>query len=100
MNVHRLSTSPPPELARALDRFERQFIYPLGPGRSFRISHGEDYPRFFRAMGEAACFVAEREGRVVGVIGAALRRLRLPTGTELPAAYLGDLKIDPASRGG
>ena len=62
MNVHALSAPPPTALARALDRFEGQFRYPLGPGRSFRISHGDDYPRFFRAMGEGACFVAERDG--------------------------------------
>ena len=46
----------------ALARFEEQFTYPLGPGRTLRISHGDDYPRFFRAIGDAACFVAERSG--------------------------------------
>jgi hypothetical protein len=100
MTVYRLCASPSPELARALDRFEEQFRYPLGPGRFFRIVHGEDYPRFFRAMGEGACFVAERDERVLGVIGAALRRLAFPGGEERPVVYLGDLKIDPAARGG
>ena len=66
MNLHHLSGPPTPELARALATFEEQFTYPLGPDRWFRISHGDDYPRFFRAIGEAACFVAERDGRVVG----------------------------------
>ena len=73
MNVHPSSARPGAELALALARFEEQFTYPLGPGRSFRISHGDDYPRFFRAMGEVACFVAERDGVVLGVLGAALR---------------------------
>ena len=100
MNVHPLSASPAPELARALERFEEQFRYPLGPGRFFRIAHGEDYPRFFRAMGEGICFVAEREGRALGVIGAALRRLTLPGGEERLVVYLGDLKIDASARGG
>lgn len=100
MTVHVLRTAPPPELAQALERFEEQFRYPLGPGRSFRISHGEDYPRFFRAMGEGACFVAERDGRVLGVIGAVLRSLALPGGGERPVLYLGDAKIDPSSHGG
>jgi hypothetical protein len=100
MTVHPLRASASPELARGLDRFEVQFRYPLGPGRFFRIVHGEDYPRFFRAMGEGACFVAEREGRVLGVIGAALRRLALPSGEERTVVYLGDLKIDPTARSG
>jgi hypothetical protein len=100
MIIHPLSASPPAELARALDRFEEQFLYPLGPGRFFRVSHGEDYPRFFRAMGEGVCFVAEREGTVLGVMSVALRRLALPGGSERLAVYLGDVKIDPLARGG
>lgn len=100
MTVHVLRTAPPPHMALALARFEEQFRYPLGPGRFFRISHGQDYPRFFRAMGDAACFVAERDGRILGVVGAALRRLALPDGEGRPALYVGDLKIDPETRGG
>jgi hypothetical protein len=100
MNVHPLVAAPPPELARALARFEQQFRYPLGPGRFFHIDHGEDYPRFFRAMGEGACFMAERKGSILGIMGAAIRCLALPGGEERPVLYLGDLKIDPAARGG
>jgi hypothetical protein len=100
MIVHPLNTTPPPHLALALERFEEQFTYPLGPGRSFRISHGEDYPRFFRAMGEAACFVVTREGNVLGVLGAVLRSLLLPGGEERQVVYLGDLKIHPLARQG
>src|SRR5262249_20302053 len=100
MNVFALPASAPVELARALDRFEEQFRYPLGPGRFFRIAHGEDYARFFRAMGEGTCFVAEREGSILGVVSAALRRLILPGREERLAVYLGDLKIDPPARGG
>lgn len=100
MIVRALCDQPPPELARALEQFETQFVYPLGPGRSFRISHGADYPRFFRAMGEAACFVAERDGCVLGTLGAALRRLVLPDGRAQRVLYLGDLKVAPSARGG
>jgi hypothetical protein len=100
MNVHRLSGPPPAELARALADFETQFTYPLGPGRYFRISHGDDYPRFFRAIGTAACFVAEREGRVLGTLGTAVRRLTLPEGSERSVVYVGDLKVAPEARGG
>ena len=103
MSVRVITSTPPSELARALERFEERFTYPLGPGRSFRISHGDDYPRFFRAMGatgDAACFVAENRAGVIGVLGAALRRLTRPDGGEAPVVYLGDLKIDPSARGG
>jgi len=100
MNIHMLRAAPAPPLAAALGAFERQFRYPLGPGRTFRIEHGDDYPRFFRAMGDGACFVAERDGRVLGVIGTAVRRLVFPDGTERAVLYIGDLKVDPAVRGG
>jgi hypothetical protein len=51
-------------------------------------------------MGEAACFVAERNGSILGVMGAAVRHVTLPTGKQRTAVYLGDVKIDPAARGG
>jgi GNAT superfamily N-acetyltransferase len=95
-----LTAAPGPELAAALARFEEQFTYPLGPGRSFRISHGDDYPRFFRAIGEAVCFAAERDGEVLGVLGLATTRVRDTDGNERSAIYLGDLKVAPAVRGG
>jgi hypothetical protein len=98
--VHRLLDPPAAELTRALEVFERQFSYPLGPGTTFRISHGVDYARFFRAMGEAAVFVAEHHGQVLGTVGAALRPLRVPDGSEVQVGYLGDLKVLPAARGG
>jgi hypothetical protein len=87
-------------LADALARFEAAFTYPLGPGWTFRISHGNDYPRFYRAMGDAVCFVAENHGEVVGVLAAAIRTLVWPTGDIRPAVYLGDMKVAPAARGG
>jgi hypothetical protein len=98
MIVRQLCDRPSPELSRALAEFESSFRYPLGPGRFFRISHGDDYPRFFRAMGEAACFIAEHQGRVVGAVGTAVRSLLLPDGTERSVGYVGDLKVAPEAR--
>ncbi|OWK34508.1 N-acetyltransferase [Fimbriiglobus ruber] len=95
-----LSATLSAELVAELERFEQQFTYPLGPERWFRISHGADYSRFFRAMGEATSLVACRGGRVVGTLGVAVRDLVLPDGERRSAAYFGDLKIAPSARGG
>src|SRR3954463_15156890 len=100
MKVQLSSGLPSPALARALAEFEAPFTYPLGPGKFFRISHGEDYTLFFRALGDAACFIAEDQGRVLAVLGTAIRPLRLPNGSECAAGYLGDLKIAVHIRGG
>lgn len=99
-NVRMVQGPPPRALSVELEIFERQFTYPLGPDRSFRIQHATDYSRFFRAMGQGACFVAEQDGRVVGTLGVALRRLLTPEGDDEPAGYLGDLKVTPSARGG
>ncbi len=100
MKVSRISGTPSPALARSLAAFETPFTYPLGPGRFFRITHCDDYPLFFRAMGDEACFVAQHHDRVVGVLGTAIRKLSMPDGTQTTTAYLGDLKIAPGARGG
>lgn len=100
MNIHRLEGPPPVELARALEAFEPEFTYPLGTTERFHIAHGPDYPRFFRAMGEAACFVAEDRGRVMGTLAGVIRPLGLPDGSEQRAAYFGDLKMLAAARYG
>jgi acetyltransferase (GNAT) family protein len=99
MIVRALHMTPEPQFADSLAEFESQFTYPLGPGRSFRISHGDDYPRFFQAIGNAMCFVAERAGRVCGTLSVAVRSVTLPDGGQQQAAYIGDLKVDPAERG-
>lgn len=80
--------------------FERGFTYPFGPGRRFRIDHGPDTLRFFRANGPALRFTAEADGAVLGTLAASMRRLRAPCGSEVAAAYLGDLKVSPGARGG
>jgi hypothetical protein len=100
MTLHRLEGPPSPSLARALADFEAQFTYPLGPGRTFRISHGEDYGLFFRSMGTASSFIYEHDGRVLGVLGVAVRPLLLPDRSEKQVAYFGDLKTAKEARGG
>ncbi|CAN5430414.1 hypothetical protein BH10PLA2_BH10PLA2_24960 [soil metagenome] len=99
MTLHILSTAPSPELSKALAEFEQQFTYPLGPGRTFRISHGDDYARFFCAMGEPGIsIVLEERGQVLGTVGVAVRRLLKPDGDEERVIYLGDLKVVPEAR--
>jgi hypothetical protein len=100
MKIRCISGPPSPAMARALAEFEVPFTYPLGPGRFFRITHGEDYTLFFRTMGEEAYFVAEHQDKVVGVLGTSVRRLSNPQGAECAVAYLGDLKISAGARGG
>src|SRR5258706_16480030 len=100
MKLHAISESPSPALAQALAEFETPFTYPLGPGKFFRITHGEDYTLFFRAVGDGTCFIAEHQGRVAGVLGTSVRRLWMPDGAERAVAYIGDLKIAADARGG
>lgn len=100
MIIRRISGPPSPMMARALAEFEVPFTYPLGPGRFFRITHGEDYTLFFRAIGEEAYFVAEQQGTVVGVLATSVRRLWNLRGADCAVAYLGDLKILASARGG
>jgi len=104
-----LTAPPAADLAEALDRFERQFVYPLGPGRTFRISHGRDYLPFFQAMGDARVLVAMQRDAVVGTLAIVTRRLAaegdatavVPAqAATRPVHYLCDLKVSPESRGG
>jgi hypothetical protein len=87
-------------MVQALAEFEAPFTYPLGPDKFFQITHGEDYTLFFRAQGDAACFVAEQEGCVIGSLGTVIRRLWMPDNAEHSVAYLGDLKIATCARRG
>lgn len=106
MNILVLRNSPELKLTSALDIFEREFTYPLGSDRRFRIAHGGDGSAgnawdFFRALGDAAVYVvAEQQDRVIGTIGAALRPLVRPDGTAAVGLYIGDLKIVENHRSG
>lgn len=100
IHIHRLQFAPAPDLQARLVEFERQFEYPLGNNGRFLISHGEDYTRFFRAMGDANCLVAEDVSGVVGTLATVTRHLLTPVGRTVEVTYLADLKIAPAVRGG
>lgn len=100
MKLHYLRAAAPPELGLALEEFEAQFRYPLGPESSFSISHGRDYVTFFAAIGDATVLVAEVDGKVVATIACVLRPLRFPSGQERTVVYLADLKVAPSARGG
>jgi len=96
-----LLTGPPDALlSEALQRFERQFSYPLGSDRRFCIDHRGDDRRFFQALGEAVLAVQTEGGTVAGLVGAALRTLVAPGGQERQVLYVGDLKISLEARGG
>jgi hypothetical protein len=100
MNLRLIDAAPSASLAGRLADFERQFDYPLGAADRFRISHGADYTRFFRAMGRATLLVMEEGAAIAGVLATVVRQLRGPDGSECEAVYLGDLKVAPSARGG
>ncbi|MGD9682495.1 MAG: hypothetical protein AB7W16_15015 [Candidatus Obscuribacterales bacterium] len=95
MTVHELIESG----ESSLEEFEASFSYPLGEGRRFHISHGEDYGLFFRSMGESAVLVAESRNGPVGTIAVCLRELRAPDGSQTSCAYIGDLKLSSSGSG-
>lgn len=100
--LHRLHEPPPEWLGAALERFERQFTYPLGEHGRFSISHGRDYLPFFAAMGQATLLVAEAAGEVLGTLARVERwiEFRGEQPTRQLAHYLADLKVSPAAHGG
>lgn len=100
MRIFSLEGQPSEALSRALAKFESQFSYPMGQADRFAVFHGDDYARFFRAMGRAQCFLAEMGGEIVGSFAVVVRRIGLPDGTESEVGYLGDVKIAPRARGG
>ena len=100
MKIHCFHAQPSPDLAEKLRVFERGFQYPLGAHQLFRISHGEDYSRFYRAIGEATCFAAEHRSEVVGILSTAVRQLLSPQGNREEVVYVGDLKVAPSDAGG
>jgi hypothetical protein len=103
MILHRLNTGIPEGMGDALAGFEREFSYPLGSSGRFRISHGEDYLRFFQAMGEAQLLLLEKAGVVQGVLARVERSLELRSEAGLEqlrtAHYLCDLKLRASARG-
>ena len=99
MNLHHFTTGLTREIGLALARFEKEFTYPLGSEARFRISHGEDYLPFFRAMGEPDLTVLEKHGEILGCLARVKRHLVLDGKADLEAHYLCDLKLRPSARG-
>jgi hypothetical protein len=99
MKIHRITGTPSPEMAEALSRFEMEFRYPLGPELTFSISHGPDYSRFFRSMGDARIYFAETSGKIVGALAVVGRTVTLADGSVIPAAYICDAKVVSEYRG-
>mmetsp|Transcript_6236 Transcript_6236/g.13647 ORF Transcript_6236/g.13647 Transcript_6236/m.13647 type:complete len:875 (-) Transcript_6236:563-3187(-) len=105
-----------------LQRFEERLgaTYPLGPGQRFKISHGADYLRFFRRMGEVHYQVIRdgesgEDGEVVAAVAIVLRPsapgqdqgssrgggscAEAASSASQPCWYVGDLRVDVAHRG-
>jgi len=101
MTLHPLHDFPDAVPDAALRRFEEEFRYPLGESDSFFISHGDDYTRFFRSIGDPfLCHVAAREGAIVGSLSAAHQPVLEPGGQPGHLDYLGDLKTLPGPLSG
>ncbi len=100
MNLHPLHEKPDAVTVEALADFEAQFRYPLAQADWFSISHGADYTRFYRSIGDpAACFIAEENGQVLGSISLVEQPMQTPTG-DRSLLYIGDLKALPGLRRG
>ncbi len=99
MKIQSIQAEPKAELKAALEKFEAEMRYPLGTDSWFRISHGEDYTRFFRAIGQPRCFIATRDEHVVGTITSTICRLRQPGGSYGRGGYISDLKVSRSTSG-
>ena len=91
--IFRLTSQEIAEFSPMLREFERQFWYPLGETKEFRIEHPSLYTDFFSSMGDAYCFVALREDEVVGILSSVIRTLLSPNGKASQVAYVADVKI-------
>lgn len=99
MKIQAIHSQPTVELNAALEKFESEFRYPLGADSWFRISHCDDYTRFFRAIGNARCFIATSGSDVVGTITSTICRVRQPGGEFHRGGYISDLKIANSTSG-
>lgn len=80
------------QLNERMSEFEKSFSYPLGDSGTFTISHGDDYGRFFRAIGKSRVYVACSGDEVIGSL-AVVQRPVMINGCQQPSIYIGDLKI-------
>lgn len=98
MNIHDLSQNSPPDLLKALAEFESLFSCSLGGGRSYRMTYPAGYLRYLQSLGESCCIASETKGRIVGMIGGAVLRLRVPNGDECPLVFIEEVKLLPEMR--
>jgi hypothetical protein len=96
MTIHELTGSTSPELARALAGFEALFSCSLGGGRTYRMTYPAGYLHYLESLGESRCFAAEKNGQIIGMIGGAVMRLRLPSGSEQAVVFVEEVKLMPA----
>jgi hypothetical protein len=99
MNIECMTAPPDRHQAVALAAFESEFRYPLGSTDSFSISHGDDYTRFFRSMGDAHIYLAKVGDEIVGSLVVVGRSVALANGNSIRAAYLCDVKVLKRLRG-
>lgn len=100
VEVHQLGIENIDPWGNKLREFERQFWYPLGSNRKFRIEHPSNYTAFFEAIGKATCFLAVEDETVIGVLSVAIRDSRgINNSTDSRVAYIADIKITPERQG-
>lgn len=100
MNLHELHGPPSAELAQKLRKFQTRFRHPLPRNSFYRVFPAGDYTRLYCSLGEACCLVAERDGEVIGSLGAALTPLLMPDGSERRVFYVLDVLLVPSARKG
>jgi hypothetical protein len=83
--------------SKQLATFEQHFKYPLTSELSFQISHGEDYTRFFRAMGSNTSLITQDQNGVITASISVIKRQIVLANQSIPGFYLADLKILPQS---
>lgn len=91
INVIKLENIPA-SLNEQMSSFEKSFKYPLGTSGTFSISHGDDYSRFFRAMGKCKIYLACYNGEIAGSLAVVQRPVFL-NGKQGNSLFIGDLKI-------
>ena len=95
MKIHELTGSRAPELAHALAGFGSLFSCSVGGGRSYRMTYPTGYLRYLESLGECRCIVAEKDDKIVGMLGGVVLRMRLPHGGERPVVFVEEVKLLP-----
>jgi len=83
-------------MERALGKFESLFSCSVGGGRSYRMTYPAGYLRYLESLGECRCIVAEKDDKIIGMLGGVLLRMRAPDGGERPVVFVEEVKLLPA----